>query len=287
MVVWKCHYRARYSGAALLLLPSIHELCTMCYGVKARTEMSLRIAKSRGNTAAAERLAQLLNPFPEFDHHFANGFAHPGMVVYTDAAPRDPQLSFWGLVPAWVKDDAQRKQLWNQTLLARGETMFDKPAFRTSAMGKRAIVHVEGFYEHHHFGKRTYPYFIRLRDRDHFALAALWEQWKDRESGEVLHTFSIVTTEADELMRRIHNNPKAEGPRMPLILTEEEEEQWLAPIASPADEAAINALIKPYPADAVLAHSVRPLLGKAGSCNVPVARAPFEYPELQLAGPLA
>lgn len=267
--------------------PSNYELCTMCYGVKARTEMSLRIAKSRGNTVAAERLAQLLNPFPEFDHHFANGFDHPQMVVYTDAAPREPQLSMWGLVPSWVKDDAQRKQLWNQTLLARGETMFDKPAFRTSAKSKRAIVHVEGFYEHHHFGKRTYPYFIHLRDRDHFALAALWEQWKHQESGELLHTCSIVTTEADELMRRIHNNPKANGPRMPLILTEEEEDQWLAPIGSPADETAIKALIKPYPADALLAHPVRPLLGKAGAGNSPAASDVFEYPELLLADPLA
>lgn len=259
----------------------------MCYGVKARTEMSLRIAKSRGNTAAAERLVQLLNPFPEFDHHFANGFDHPRMVVYTDAAPREPRLSSWGLVPAWVKDDAQRKQLWNQTLLARGESMFNKPAFRVSAKGKRAIVHVEGFYEHHHFGKRTYPYFIRLRGRDHFALAALWEQWKQPESGELMHTFSIVTTEADELMRRIHNNPKARGQRMPLILTQEEEDQWLAPIGTPADEAAIKALIKPYPVDALLAHTVRPLLGKFGSGNVPEASNAFEYPELLLADPLA
>lgn len=259
----------------------------MCYGVKARTEMSLRIAKSRGNTAAAERLAQLLNPFPEFDHHFANGFAHPALVVYTDAAPRDPQLSLWGLVPAWVKDDAQRKQLWNQTLLARGETMFEKPAFRVSAKGKRAIVHVEGFYEHHHFGKKTYPYFIRLKDREHFALAGLWEQWKDPGSGERLHTFSIVTTGANELMRRIHNNPKADGSRMPVILTEEEEDQWLAPMNTAADEAMIKALVKPYPADAMVARSVRPLLGKSGTGNSADASDPFEYPELLLADPVA
>lgn len=54
-------------------------------------------------------------------------------------------------------------------------------------------------------------------------------------SGAARHTFSIVTTEADELMRRIHNNPKAEGPWMPLILNEEEE-QWRSPIGTPADE---------------------------------------------------
>ena len=71
----------------------IAELGSMCYGVKARTEMSLRIAKSRGNSKVAEQLAALLDPFQELDHHFANGFDHPALVVYTDAAPRDPQIS--------------------------------------------------------------------------------------------------------------------------------------------------------------------------------------------------
>lgn len=259
----------------------------MCYGVKARTEMALRIAKSRGDKESAEKLTQLLNPFPDLDLHYANAFTHPRLVVYTDAAPRDPQLSLWGLVPAWVKDDAQRKQLWNQTLNARGESIFEKPAFRSSARTKRCIVHVEGFYEHHHFGKKTYPYFIHLKDRPHFALAALWEQWKDKESGELLHTFSIVTTEGNDLLKRIHNNPKLEGPRMPVILTETEEELWLSPINSPADEEALKTLIKPYPAEAMAAHPVRPLLGKEGTGNAEGASDPFEYPELVLADPLA
>ena len=259
----------------------------MCYGVKARTEMSLRIAKSRGNTEAAEKLARLLNPFPEFDHHYANAFGHPTLVVYTDADPREPQLSIWGLVPAWVKDDAQRRQLWNQTLNARGETIFEKPAFRTSAKGKRCIVHVEGFYEHHHFGKKTYPYFITLKGREQFALAGLWELWRDKATNEVVHSFSIVTTQGNDLLRRIHNNPKLEGPRMPVILTGAEEDLWLAPINSAADEVAIGSLIKPFPAQGMTAHPVKPLLGKEGAGNAEGASDPHEYPELLLADPLA
>ncbi len=258
----------------------------MCYGVKARTEMSLRMAKSRGNKAAAEKLTRLLNPFPEFDLHYANAFTHPQMVVYTDAAPHEPQLSIWGLVPSWVKDDAERKQIWNQTLNARGESIFEKPAFRHSAKSKRCIVHVEGFYEHHHFGKKTYPYFIHLKDRGQFALAGLWEQWKDKESDELVHSFSIVTTEGNDLLKRIHNNPKLEGPRMPVILTEAEEDQWLAPIRSSNDELAIKSLIRPYPADAMAAYPVRPLLGKEGIGNAEGASDAFEYPELLLADPL-
>lgn len=261
-------------------------MTTMCYGVKARTEMSLRIAKSRGNKDALEKLTRLLNPFPEFDLFFANAFTHPKLVVYTDAAPHDPQLALWGLVPSWTKGMEQAQKLWNQTLNARGETIFEKPAFRVSAKKKRCIVHVEGFYEHHHFGKKTYPYFIHLKDRPYFALAALWEEWKDKVSGEALRTFAIVTSEGNDLMTRLHNNPKLEGPRMPVILTEEEEAAWLAPMETEADEAAIKALIRPYPADAMVAYSVRTLLGKDGVGNSETASVPFEYPELALADPL-
>ncbi|MBL0045703.1 MAG: SOS response-associated peptidase [Flavobacteriales bacterium] len=259
----------------------------MCYGVKARTVMSIRIAKSRGDNELVEKLEKLLLPFPEFDHHYANGFSHPQLVVYTGDKPRDPQLSIWGLVPSWVKDAGQQKQIWNQTLNARGETIFEKPAFRLSAKKKRCIVYVEGFYEHHHFGKRTYPFFIHLKDRDHFALAGLWNEWMDRESGKSLHTFSIVTTAGNDLLHRIHNNPKLDGPRMPVILTEEEEGQWLTPINSETDEQAIKSLIKPFPADAMKAFTVRPILGKEGSGNAPNASDEFVYPELALADPLA
>lgn len=259
----------------------------MCYGVKARTEMSLRIARSRGDKGAAERLERLLTPFPEHDLHYANAFTHPRLVVYTDARPREPVLAQWGLVPSWVKDAAQQEQLWNQTLNARGETIFEKPAFRHAARSQRCIVHVEGFYEHHHLGKKAYPYFIHLKGRPSFALAALWERWRKPGEEQPLLTFSIVTCAGNDLLRRIHNNPKLEGPRMPVILTHEEEQLWLAPISSPADEEALRRLIKPYPADAMAAHPVRPLLGKEGCGNAPGASEPFMYPELLLADPLA
>ena len=258
----------------------------MCYGVKARTEMSLRIAKSRGNMEAVRKLTELLDPYPELDLHFANAFTHPRLVIYTNDAPHDPQLSLWGLVPAWTKDRAQATAMWNRTLNARGETIFEKPSFRVSAQGKRCLVHVEGFYEHHHFDKRAVPYFIHLKDRAHFAMAGLWEEWTDRENGERLSTFSIVTTSANELLQKIHNKTGSEGSRMPLILTEEEEAQWLAPVNGPADEAALQALIRPYPADAMAAHAVRPLLGKEGMGNAEGASEAFEYPELALADPL-
>lgn len=257
----------------------------MCYGAKARTEMSLRIARSRGDKAAVTALEQLLHP--EHDLHFANGFDHPELVVYTSEAPTLPAVMTWGLVPTWVKDRSQADEIRDRTLIARGESMFEKPSFRLPAQGRRCLVHVEGFYEHHHFGKRTYPYFIHLKQRPWFALAGLWDLWTDKATGEVRRTFSIVTTEANDLMRRIHNNPRIEGARMPVILTEDEEAQWLAPTERAADLDALMALVRPYPAEAMAAYPVAPLLGKAGTGNRPGASEPFEYLELLLADPLA
>lgn len=259
----------------------------MCYGVKARTEMALRIAKMRGHAGAVEKLMKLFDPYPELDLHFANGFAHPQLVAYTDVAPHDPQLMHWGLIPAWVKDLEQADELWDRTLIARGETMFEKPAFKRSARHQRCLIFVDGFYEHHHFGKRTYPYFIHFKDRPQFALAGLWERWTDKTTGAERLTFSIVTTEPNDLMQRIHNNPNVKGARMPVILTEEEEDLWLAPVNSSADETALKALIKPYPTDAMAAHPVAPLLGKEGRGNAEGASDEFFYPELVLADPLA
>ena len=257
----------------------------MCYGIQARTEMSLRIAKSRGDHDAVEKLNRLLHP--ELDLYFANGFTHPQMVIYTGDAAREPQLMTWGLIPRWARDRTQADEIRNRTLIARGETMFEKPSFRLSAESRRCLVYVEGFYEHHHFGKRTYPYFIRLRDRPHFALAGLWDEWTDKATGEHRRTFSIVTSAPNELMRRIHNNPRIEGARMPVILDEVDEDLWLSPVTSAADRETLTGLIRPYPADRMTAYPVAPLLGRNGGGNNPTASDPFEYPELLLADPLA
>ena len=87
-------------------------------------------------------------------------------------------------------------------------------------------------------------------------------------------------------MRRIHNNPKVDGARMPVILSEADEAQWLAPTHNSAEVDALMHLVRPYPTEAMTAYAVAPLLGKNGSGNSPTASDPFEYPELLLADPL-
>jgi putative SOS response-associated peptidase YedK len=180
-----------------------------------------------------------------------------------------------------VKDDIQQQKIWNNTLNARGETIFEKPAFRTAAKYHRCLIYVDGFYEHHHFRGKTYPYFIEKKDGQPLILAGLWNQWTDPETDEHMNTFSIVTTEGNPMMAKIHNNPKLAGPRMPLILPEGMEEKWLVQVEDELDEKALLDLLQPYPEQELKAHTVRRLRGKDAMGNVPQITEEVQYPELQ------
>ncbi|NNG10275.1 MAG: SOS response-associated peptidase, partial [Arenibacter sp.] len=199
----------------------------------------------------------------------------------TDDAPFEPVIATWGLVPHWVKDRVQQKKIWNNTLNARGETIFEKPAFRTSAKYYRCIIYVDGFYEHHHFKGKTYPYFVHKKNASPIVFAGLWNKWNDPDTGQQLRTFSIVTTEANPMMAKIHNNPKLQGPRMPLILPEGMEDRWLIPVEDEVDIKSIQELIHAYPEEELVAYTVDRLRGKGYMGNVPEISQKVEYQELQ------
>lgn len=141
------------------------------------------------------------------------------------------------------------KNQWNNTLNARGETIFEKSSFRTAAKNNRCIIYVDGFYEHHHYNKKTYPFYIYRKDKQPMALAGLWSEWKNPDTGGTLNTFSIVTTNGNAMMAKIHNNPNLEEPRMPVILPTELEDKWLHSINDELDIKAIKELIREYPED--------------------------------------
>lgn len=254
----------------------------MCYSAKSLKTAALKRAVHDGDTAIADQLREELEALPGLvDRVFTNAFEHPPLAGFTDAEPYRPQLLTWGLVPSWAKDEAQAHKLRVQTLNARGESIFEKPAFRRSAMERRCLIFVNGFYEHQHFMKRTYPWYIHVKGREAFALAGLWDEWRNPANGAVLRTFTIVTTAANPLMAKIHNNPKLEGPRMPLILPQELEDAWLQPLEDARDAERINQLVLPYPQEGMEAWTVRPLTGKAAEPER--ASDPFEYPELAFA----
>lgn len=251
----------------------------MCYDVASTLRAQIKYAKHRADDPAlVEALSRKLEEWLKTrgPKYHASGFAHPELLVFTNEQPYEPQGFMWGLIPGWVKDAKTAKSFYNQTLNARGETIFEKPSFRNAAKNKRCLIYVDGFYEHHHFGGKTYPFYVTIRDESPMALAGLWEEWVDKETGEVLRTTTIVTTEANSVMARIHNNPKADGPRMPVILPKEQQDAWLR-----GDAEGVRALIAPYADEHLQYHPVHRLRGKDAVGNVPHALEKVSYPELQ------
>ena len=252
----------------------------MCYDIKASYEAQLNRAKRKGDLVAVEEILEKLIPFTDLPLHHASGFSHPELLIYTNESPEFPTVATWGLVPHWVKDEDQLKKFWNNTLNARGETIFEKPSFKQSAKNNRCIIYIDGFYEHHHFNKITYPFFIQRKDEKPIAIAGLWSKWINPEHGGKMNTFSIVTTVGNRLMTKIHNNPKIKGPRMPLILPDELEEQWLSPIQDELDQIKIQELIQSYPEDELKAHTVSKLRGKESKGNIEEITNIVMYEEL-------
>lgn len=254
----------------------------MCYDIKASLESQLRRAQLRSDGSSIKELVEKLKPFVESNLYHASGYQHPNTLIYTDKDPFAPTVSTWGLIPHWVKDNEQRYKFWNNTLNARGETIFEKPSFRDSAKHKRCVLILEGFYEHHHFKGSTYPFMIQHKSKNPMSIAGLWSEWLDKETGEIINSFSIVTTKANRLMSKIHNNPKLSESRMPVILNPDAAEQWLQPIMNDGDKKVIEELIKPYSEEELLAITVNKLRGKLALGNVPEANQKRIYEELIL-----
>ncbi|MFZ4739658.1 MAG: SOS response-associated peptidase [Bacteroidales bacterium] len=151
-----------------------------------------------------------------------NAFQHPKTPVITNKDADKIQLFNWGLIPHWAKDDSIKKM----TLNARYESITEKPAFR-NAVNNRCLVLADGFYEWQWLdekGKNKQKHLITLHDDEAFAFAGLWSNWLDKSTGEIKNTYTILTTEANELMSKIHNSKK----RMPMILSAANESEWLS-----------------------------------------------------------
>jgi putative SOS response-associated peptidase YedK len=149
----------------------------------------------------------------------------------------------WGLVPSWAKDAAIGARMIN----ARAETAAEKPSFRAAFKRRRCLVPMAGFYEWQKTPERKVPHFIRLLNAELFAAAGLYEYWPGKEGAEPIESYTILTTEANAMMRRLHE-------RMPVLLHETDYDAWLDP--KNEDSAALKKLLKPYPADEMRAHPI-------------------------------
>jgi putative SOS response-associated peptidase YedK len=253
----------------------------MCYDIKTSLETQLKRAKRFNDEKAIREIVEKLLPYLDLPLYHGSGFSHPSLLIYTNHDSKLPIVATWGLVPHWVKDKLQLKKIWNNTLNARGETIFEKPSFRESAKHQRCLIYVDGFYEHHHFKGKTYPFFIKRKDNEPLIIGGLWSDWVDPETGEIINTFSIVTTKGNSLLTKIHNNPKIEGSRMPLILTEEVAEKWLREdVEENVGRTYFEELIQTLPENELEAYTVARLRGKEYIGNVEEISKPVTYKEL-------
>jgi len=134
-----------------------------------------------------------------------------------ESKQRELTMLRWGLVPFWAKDPA----IGNRMINARAETVAEKPSYRAAFKHRRCIVLADGFYEWHRKGDVKIPHYISLSSGEPFGLAALWESWTDKESGESLKTTTLITAAANDFMQPLHH-------RMPVILQSETANEWMS-----------------------------------------------------------
>jgi putative SOS response-associated peptidase YedK len=142
------------------------------------------------------------------------------MPVITNADEKRLQFMQWGLVPFWSKEKSI-------AINARIEGILSKPSFREPIRSARCLIPACGFYEWKKEKDGKVPHHIRRKDGALIAFAGIYDSWTTADGAE-LRSFAIVTTAANEFMAQIHN-------RMPVMLSSEQEEAWLATEAACVD----------------------------------------------------
>jgi len=178
----------------------------------------------------------------------------------------------WGLVPPW----ADSPSFGYKTINARAETLAEKPVFAGPLRRGRCLVAADGFYEWQPGGKgrAKKPWWFGLPGRDLFAFAGLWETWAGEEDKKLL-SFTIVTTQANDLIRPVHG-------RMPAILSPENELIWLD--SGITDPKQVLSLLRSFPPNKMEGHPVSPLVNSAQNdspeCLRPAApeKGLFDWP---------
>jgi len=145
----------------------------------------------------------------------------PVVRRHGDGARRLESLR-WGLIPFWAKEPG----IGNRMINARAETVAEKPAFRRAFRKQRCLVVADGFYEWQKTPGGKTPWFISLDAGRPFAMAGMWESWRESEDAAPLETCTIITTRPNAMMSALHN-------RMPAILEGAAVDRWLDPGSGP------------------------------------------------------
>jgi putative SOS response-associated peptidase YedK len=169
-------------------------------------------------------------------------------ITANEHGTRSLRMQRWGLVPGWAKDASIGNKLSN----ARGETVAEKPSFRSAFKARRCIIPASGFFEWRTEAKVKQPFYMSFKSGDPMAFAGIWETWGDIE------TCCIITTSPNSLMEPIHD-------RMPVILDAENWAQWLSPTERDVEK--LLPLIRPHDAQSMQAWAVSREVNKVGARN--------------------
>ncbi|MGA9584563.1 MAG: SOS response-associated peptidase [Terracidiphilus sp.] len=171
----------------------------------------------------------------------------PVVRLNDETGQREFALMRWGLVPYWAKD----AKVGYSTINARAEEVASKPLYRDAFKRRRCLIPADAFYEWQRINSKTRrPFAFGMRSGEPYAFAGLWERWKPK-GGEPLETFTILTTDPNELAERVHN-------RMPVILERGDYARWMEigdPVRPPTD------LLRPYPAEKMRSSAVDERVG--------------------------
>ena len=185
----------------------------MCYNIK--IENSLKNIEKRFSAKYVGK--------EEFNSQkYINGFSLPQIPVITNEKPNEIQLLYWGLIPHWIKNYNEAQQIRSKTLNARSETITEKPSYKNLINKNHCLVIADGFYEWRLEENKKKRYLIQKDGKKLFAFAGIWDSWKNKDNGEVINSFSIITQKANDFMSYIHNVKR----RQPVILSKSDEKEW-------------------------------------------------------------
>jgi putative SOS response-associated peptidase YedK len=184
------------------------------------------------------------------------------VAVRSADGKRVPQQMRWGLLPSWAKD----RKLSFTTINARAETVDTAPAFREAwRKGQRCLVVTDGFYEWRKLdAKNKQPFAVAIPDGAMMVFAGLWDEWRDKSSGEVVKSCTVITCEPNELVATLHD-------RMPVILDPQDWPKWLG--EEPATPEELKALLVPYQGELKMWPVVRERIGNVRNKAAEVAEA--------------
>ncbi|HER08634.1 MAG TPA: SOS response-associated peptidase [Bacteroides sp.] len=223
--------------------------------------------------AIEKRFAADTSALYDFDfNYFYRAFDHPLIPVITQEDPGKVQLMEWGLIPAWAGDLETANRIRKGTYNARAESLHEKPSFRQPFQRGRCWVIAHGFFEWQQRVQGKIPWYVRLRNDDPFAFAGLYDRWRDPVEGNLMQTFTIITTRANPLLEKIHNTKQ----RMPVILHRDNEADWINSDLSLHRSAQ---LLIPFPEGQLHAHTVsNRLLHAETRPDDPAVIRPYEPP---------